>query len=160
MLVQSGWGFLNGHFRTSLRTSALWNTLWETISSRFCFIFSHKVSQPPVSLFSTFPEWLFLTLFSLPQPQIPSGILVFGLARCENEIFCWLNSVQALNPNSSCAPRKQARFFPEQCWHPVPSSKARGPVCGQWAPFVSPCLFVVPVTPLGQTLEAPGPGRQ
>lgn len=158
MLVQSGWGFLDGRFRTSLRTSALWNTLWETIFSHVSISFFLIRFLNLLFIFSAPSHggcsWPF---FLSPQPQIPEWN--FGIWSCmwwEWNILLFEFGA-GVEPNTSSATRKPARYFHERRWHPVPGSKARGSVRGQWVPFVSPLHLCSSSHPLGPDTGGPWP---
>ena len=49
--------------------------------------------------------------YSPPSLKYQSGIFVFGLAHGENEVFCSLNSVQALNQTLVLPPRSQPGIY-------------------------------------------------
>lgn len=166
MLVQSGWGFPDGYFRISLGTSALWNTLGETV-------FLHVSTASILFFLIRFLNLLFLlsaashgccppTLFSLSPLKYQKWN--FGIWFC----MLWEWSILLSEFSASVEPKHQIRHqeagqvFP---WVPPTSAQClalldrRAPCAASGVPSVSSCILAVPITHLDQTLEAPGLGE-
>lgn len=164
MLVQSGWGFPDGYFRISLGTSALKHTRRNSILTcfhSFHFVFSHKVPQPPVSLFSNFPRLLSPDSFLSFPPQIPEvefWYLILHVVRMKYFVV-WIQCkrwTQTPGPPSESGP---GISMSGTDIHPVPGAlRPEGTMCDQWGALrelLHPCSSH---HPLGPDIGGPWPG--